>query len=47
MVGGIPLSREELSAAYTAFQRFDRDGSGAIDTKVWNPELLLQCQSPA
>ena len=33
-VGGIPLSREELSSAYRAFQKFDKDESGAIDTKV-------------
>ncbi len=33
-VCGVRLSKSDLAAAYRAFQRFDRDKSGAIDTKV-------------
>lgn len=33
-VNGVRLSKEDLAEAYRAFQRFDKDGSGAIDTKV-------------
>ena len=38
-VGGIRLSKEDLAEAYRAFQRFDKDGSGAIDTKVTKVEI--------
>ena len=31
---GVQLTKDDLAAAYRAFQRFDKDGSGAIDTKV-------------
>ncbi len=33
-VDGVALSKDDLNAAITAFQRFDKDNSGAIDTKV-------------
>lgn len=39
-VDGIRLSKEDLAAAYRAFQRFDKDGSGAIDTKVQKSVLF-------
>ena len=34
VVNGVTLSKEDLAEAYRAFQRFDKDDSGAIDTKV-------------
>ena len=42
-VGGVPLSREELSSAYRAFQKFDKDESGAIDTKVLGKLTTFVC----
>ena len=38
-IDGVPLSRDDLALAYRAFQKFDKDGSGAIDTKVTYNEL--------